>query len=518
MLVVYLANRYIRIIDGTLNGENPNVRFSHSIFDADGCVVNGVIKDAQGLEALLDAAWKEHKLPKTDVRLIVESSQFNSKQMEVPMQKPRILLDYIGREFADVERIEDPVYGYCSLQNRTVKKKKSDKNKKEENVKQPESINETGANATEAGEQEHKVEKNKTIDIYATLAPREYLKEYYDIFQKIGVTISSMECARSSILHMLTRLQMFSDATCILQFVDDMYLINILEYEGKMAYINRTRLFSEADSPGYLVEIARTVSNILQFAKAQHMDGQIPTVFAAGLKSEHIELYKQRIAEVNAEMEVCEWSQHVSHEYVIAASGLFSEVDKTRLIFQMHRNPEEEKKRVKRLKTLLPVASLASVLVIAAIVLGVQVLDKTRRLEQMNQYMQDSATIERLEKYDNAYALLMEYNAKISTLTALKERIERYPMANSRMEEILKECAKNLAEVEIVSYSAENGVLTFDTSAPDAEQIYLFVNLLAAQDIFAEVNYTGYTQNSDTSWTVQVNCVLAPRMEETDES
>lgn len=517
MLVVYLANRYIRIVEGSLNGTTPVVRFSHTIIDNDGCVVNGVIQDADGLAALLDAAWKEHKLPHNDVRLIIESSQFNSKQIETPIQKPRIMLGYIGREFADVDRIEDPVYGYCYLENEKAKKKKPKKEKPPKDKKQKED----GKGPEVEKKQENaggKETQNRTIEVFATLAPRAYLNGICSIFKKIGIEVTTIDCARSTVIQMLNRQPFLNGATCILQFVDDMFLINVLEYEGKFAYINRTRLFAEPDTPAYTVEIARSVSNILQFAKAQNMDGQIPTVYVAGLKSEDLDVYVDCISNINSEITVEEWKTSASPEYSLTLSGFFSNSDWISLIAQMRRNPESEARREQAKKTIAPIAILGLIVILAAAGLGINVVTKTKTLNELNAYLEDESKTNQIELYDQTYAELTELNAEIATLDALETRIREYPLVDSETEAILKECANGLAEIKINGYNADSGVLTFESSAPDAEQIYLFVNLLAEQDIFAEVNYTGYTQNSDTSWSVQVNCVLAPRTEAEDES
>ena len=49
------------------------------------------------------------------------------------------------------------------------------------------------------------------------------------------------------------------------------------------------------------------------------------------------------------------------------------------------------------------------------------------------------------------------------------------------------------------------------------EQINRVIDLLMEEEIFASVDYTGYSQNQDGDWSVNVNCTMAPVQGEAEE-
>ena len=89
-----------------------------------------------------------------------------------------------------------------------------------------------------------------------------------------------------------------------------------------------------------------------------------------------------------------------------------------------------------------------------------------------------------------------------------------YPRVDSATEQTVASCAAGLVTAEISSYNSVDGVLSFSTSAANVEQIHQFIDLLSQQPIFAAVDYTGYTQDSEGQWNVKVNCMMANRQEE----
>ena len=86
------------------------------------------------------------------------------------------------------------------------------------------------------------------------------------------------------------------------------------------------------------------------------------------------------------------------------------------------------------------------------------------------------------------------------------------------MEAVVENCAVGLVTATIQSYSAQTGLLQMETKARDVSQINQFVNLLTKQEIFASVDYTGYNEDSDGIWTVNVNCIMAPEQIEEEET
>ena len=107
MLVVYLSNRHIRVIVGEPGKKRIQVRKMCEILDSEGCILNGTITDEEGLSHLLAELWEEQKLPRKGVHLLLDTSQFQSRRMEVPVQKPLEMLQFVKREFQESGRQEE---------------------------------------------------------------------------------------------------------------------------------------------------------------------------------------------------------------------------------------------------------------------------------------------------------------------------------------------------------------------------------------------------------------------------
>ena len=92
-----------------------------------------------------------------------------------------------------------------------------------------------------------------------------------------------LESARGAVLRMVGMISQIKGETCIVQFVDDMTLINVLLYQGLYVYSEETGCRGSG-TVDFSVEIARSVSNILQFAQAQNIPEKVKMVYIAGLE------------------------------------------------------------------------------------------------------------------------------------------------------------------------------------------------------------------------------------------
>ncbi|MDU7709368.1 MAG: hypothetical protein E7J94_19075, partial [Clostridium sp.] len=122
------------------------------------------------------------------------------------------------------------------------------------------------------------------------------------------------------------------------------------------------------------------------------------------------------------------------------------------------------------------------------------------------------------EEYDRLNEELQAASSLGNSMVSLKSSVLAYPRVDSATEEVVASCASGLVTAEISSYDAENGLLSFDAKAGNVDQINRFIGLLNKQEIFAAVDYTGYSQGTDDQWSVKVNCIMAARQEESDDT
>ncbi len=494
MVVVYLSNRYIRVVDGDVSGGNIHAKSLYYSMDNRGCILNGTITDEEGFRDIIRNLWETNNIPKKNVYLVIDSNQFTTKVVDAPAMKPKQMMEYISREFTDVERISNPVYGYFPL---------SEGDKKKSKLKQ----------------------------FFAAVAPRELVRGYMESFAGLDITISGVESAVGVTMRLAKRLPQLKGSTCIIQFADDMSLINLLLVDGEYKYSSRNRMFSESGTPEFAAETARTVSTLLQFAKAQDLAQKIPQVYIAGLSEDELQIYKDSIGQIDAEMEADALQlepvvkpgkadggrQELTH-FALTVGGLIKTDPKTSILSRVVKDPEKEAGRKKRRKMMIPLFALAAVMFLLVGIMGGRAMYYNVQLKELEEYNQRTDIVASCDEYDLLNEELQAASSLGNSMVSLKSSVLAYPRVDSETERVVASCASGLVTAEISSYDAKSGLLSFDAKAGNVDQINRFIELLNKQEIFATVDYTGYSQGSDDQWSVKVNCIMAARQEESDDT
>lgn len=486
MMVVYLSNKYIRVAVGENTAGKIRVKGLYYAKDNRGCILNGTVVDSEEFVELMKELWETHQLPKRKVRLIVDSNQFTTKVVEAPIQKPKQMLEYVSREFAEVERIEEPVYSYMPMPGQTDKKAKMQR-------------------------------------VFATMAPKKVIQDYKDLFGILGIPLESIESARQVVPGLAAMLSPLQGKTCVLQLVDDMTFINVLLHKGQYIYSSRGRLFADVGTTEYVEEISRSVSNILQFAKTQNITEKIQEVWVSGISASDVSFLERSVRESNGEIQVSKISLDSDimfenaadgidpTEFAVAIGGLRQNGVKSPLLEQAEKNPEKEAARSKKKKVWIPVTVLGVVMLTIAGYLGGSLIYRKGKLEKIREYNTRADVVQACEAYDSLSEQIRSVNILSRNAQKLQEQIGLYPKVDSKTEQTVAACAAGLVSAEIRGYSSEDGVLSFDTHADGVEQINQFIKLLSEQDIFADVDYTGYRQDSKGQWNVEVDCTMAER-------
>ena len=100
---IYLNNLQVQIVNGTFGKKG---KFQNSIIaDApDGSIINGIVMDQDSFVQFLNRVWAEYNLSKKDVHLVVNSNKIAGKNLEVPNMGKKKTLNFIMREFSDMQR------------------------------------------------------------------------------------------------------------------------------------------------------------------------------------------------------------------------------------------------------------------------------------------------------------------------------------------------------------------------------------------------------------------------------
>ena len=561
MIALHLSNRHIRIVDGTVSGQRVTVQAMYDEEDTRGCILNGIVMDVDAFSDLMRTIWEKYNLPRKDVHLVINSSQFTTKILELPKQSEKLLMQFISREFSDVERIEDPVYSYYLLDDKTetrgsaapmqpkARKEKSEKTKKSFGLKlggkktknqpvppptqqplqqqmpweQPQAAQPAASVKAESEKKSEKVQR-----VFAQVVSRQYVQNYIELFQNLGITIESVEGARMAMLRLLEIAPLGNGMNSIIQMVDDITMLDVLVSDGRVEYCSRKRLFADRTTPSFAVEVARSLENILQFAQAHHLsESGINQVYISGLESEELSVYMDSVERINAAISVdplqIENFVNITSrpnngesfaDFSVAIGGLLPTKSKTSLVSQVTQKPEASEKTKKRRKIVIPVCGLGIVLLGIGGFFGFRVMDLSRQVQSIKAYNERPEVIEAVSRYDTATAELQAISTLHGGLTGLKESILKYPLVNSETQEVLSRCASGLVTATISSYSSASGVITFQATANNEGQINQFIALLKKEKIFGDGNYTGYIQDATQQWNVKVSVTMAGRQQE----
>ena len=436
MIALHLSNRHIRIVDGTVSGQRVTVQAMYDEEDTRGCILNGIVMDVDAFSDLMRTIWEKYNLPRKDVHLVINSSQFTTKILELPKQSEKLLMQFISREFSDVERIEDPVYSYYLLDDKTetrgsaapmqlkARKEKSEKTKKSFGLtkkekgeksfglklggkkektepvpptqqppqqqmpwEQPQAAQPAASVKAESVKKSEKVQR-----VFAQVVSRQYVQNYIELFQNLGITIESVEGARVAMLRLLEIAPLGNGMNSIIQMVDDITMLDVLVSDGRVEYCSRKRLFADRTTPSFAVEVARSLENILQFAQAHHLsESGINQVYISGLESEELSVYMDSVERINAAISVdplrIENFVNITSrpnngesfaDFSVAIGGLLPTKSKTSLVSQVTQKPEASEKTKKRRKIVIPVCGLGIVLLGIGGFFGFRVMDLSR--------------------------------------------------------------------------------------------------------------------------------------------
>ena len=171
--------------------------------------------------------------------------------------------------------------------------------------------------------------------------------------------------------------------------------------------------------------------------------------------------------------------------------------------------PKEVNDRQTRARILLVVAVF--ILMVGALVASIlyrkKVEDELQALKDYNESPQMVVDLMDYEMYRNDAA---RSAADVYSMKYIRASRDTYPVLTSTVIEKLEDTVRGYATVEISSFDATNGTMSFTVSAEKVEDINRFIAELLKIDLFTNVDYTGYSfDEAQKLWDVHVNCIMA---------
>ncbi|MCR5420194.1 MAG: hypothetical protein K6E98_04230 [Lachnospiraceae bacterium] len=478
--VVYLANQQIQVIEGKRAGKGAALIKRYLTLEApEGSVINGVVTDEDGFSEFIKAAWKEAKLPVNDVILIINSTKFVGRTLELPVLNEKTTYEYIAREFAEVGKEVDQIFSYIPI-----------------------------------GKTENKMNK-----YYVEGVESDYVRDCVSLFLKAGLKISAVYSDGSNLITLCGATSAKKHQTFVLLVADAMTLTTILWVNGAFNYGNTVRCFFDQGTPEYAADVARSVSQLIQFLKSNQSEAVLESIEIAGIDPADLSMYAEAISEQGTDAPVSLYSLYGLQasdpglqRYLHTISGFYGKYKTQDFLSKAmhHKKASKHKGLNDTVKLFIPAFIVFIIMAIVFTVMYIVKISKNRELQALNEFNESPEVMMNVSLFDaieqRTNFLLAQYNA----IKEIDEDILTYPCGNTEVMQVFRTCAAGYAEIELGAFDARNGTLSIEAKAAEVERINKFIKRLMEDPTFSDVNYTGYDYvDSDNMWKINITTTLA---------
>ncbi len=479
--VIYISNKQIQVVCARGGGHSARPVAAYTMASPEGSVINGMIMDPEALAPFIKGFFAHNKISTKDVSLVVNSSKIAGKRIELPAMNNAKTMDFVAREFNDVTRDgSKPVFSYTRL-------------------------------TTEKG--------SKVRKIYAETVDADFIKDYVDIFNEAGISLKGIYSSEGTMIKTIEQSAGKRYKNFVVQVADDNMLTNVLWTEGSFVYYSGQRCFNEPGTEEYIEECVRALSQLTQFMKANQMDTPIQNIFVAGIKGLDIDVYRQMTAASRIEATVewldCGLSQKVGRRFDLtsvlpALAGLFGQ-DKSNNLLTAYGAIKKEKKIDAFWQRSFVIIGIVFMIMLGLTVFFNMKMKKTEEaLDTAKSYNESPATLMNLAMYDQAVSAMTEGSDRYNSYVNVKNAVETFPVFNDKIREPLERCAVGYAQIELTSFDAVAGVLSFTANSERVQDINKFISRVQEEEIFSAVSYSGYSlNNNNNTWNIHVSCTLA---------
>ena len=491
-VTVFLSNTNIQIAVGKGTASGVKVKQFISAAIPEGAVLNGVVMDEEALSFAIADCWKKNKLPKSEVTLILNSPQLRANIIEMPLLNEKKTTEYVARETKDAEngRFTKAVSAWYLIDKDT---------------------------------------KAKSQRVISEMAEAEFVNTYVAIFGKIGVKIDDIHDGVNLAIRLLQGTT--HNNSVVYMILDGNSLVTIFFSQGKYFYHSTRRLFTQPGTPEFAKEIFNSISEIRQFASAQRLDDQIEDIRFAGLGDQQVARLSNDILNIDSLVNISSVScpSFVQSSdakqfpyFVYPCAGLLKiNSDRQTLLTATKKSADKFINSRNRLKVILPAAGFLLLLVIIYLILVFIGGQKKKTLAELNSYNTDPDNVAQITRYDEITDVVSGLGGRQGGVNLLNEYLDTYPIPDSTINDEISEAAKPY-NVKVIynSYNADTGVFSITAQSRTVEKINQFIADLMGNEMFAKIDYTGYSAIKDNGgWQINVVCTLAPReVEETPET
>lgn len=473
--ILYMSNQLVQAV--VVKGKKSRIVREEKA--PEGSIVNGTVTDEEVFSSWIKNFFAKYKLPRKDCTLVINSTQFNGRILELPKSSGIAVRRMIAREFSDT-RTENTVYAYHTLEN------------------------------TNGG---------KMQKVFAVSVEKQFLEAHLKLFAQIGIEISSIEPALSLFIKRFMGDAEVQKKNCIVQVMDGQEILSMLFVKGVYLYSQRNRIFSDGDGEMHAREAGAVIERLLQFGASQHLENPIETLFLCGARQEemktaieeNVNFTQPVVPRVYREEKGKGKKARAGRVGFVYPLGNIRKPDKNLNLVRLLRqeNAQYIKKRERSLMLMPSIVVLVLCLAVTA-VLGGKYISGNRDLNRVDRMMQSEELTDAYAAYELADANVTSMEQRIIGAQQIWERLMSYPTVSTPIRDVLQECAGESVSLELKNFNRDNGVLTLNAAAKDVRAIHEFIARLQEQEIFAAVEYSGYTLDGDQNiYSIHVICAMA---------
>lgn len=478
---IYLSNNIIRVITGTSTRGKVIVEQEISHVMPEGNLVNGVITNPQGLEQEIEELWKEYKLPRKNVYLVVHSSKFVSKQLTLPNVNKKKFMPMIPMEFTEVVRYEDAIYDYMKMPN---------------------------------------AEKSGMQDLLGLVAERSFVEEYITLFARLGIKIVGFTNAIATMIKTLHYLKFLEKKTCIIQIMDESNLESVLWVNGEFVHSTNRRIIAEQGSLEFYTEVLRHTSSTVQFLASMERDEEISEAYICGATMEDVNDLSAlgKTFKLGLEILPLDMGREITgikssdkiEDSVYVFGALINGKKDINLLKIYKRDLKSNHAKKMKAQRLIPIALIAG---IGLVVTGVQMkhyFSYQKHLNELNMYLTTPENVNTALEADRLEAKIRVNHTAIQEAEFAADIIQSYPIVNKKVRDTIEKVTQEGVTAEITGYNSADGKLSLMAKATTEQAINGYITSLYQTNLFEDIAYTGYTYvEAEGMYSINVACYLS---------
>ena len=476
---IYISNKQIQVITAKGKGLSAKPNQAYILDAPEGSVINGIVMDPDAMIEFLKGFFTQTGVSTKDVSLVVNSNKIAGKRIELPLMNPAKTLDFAKREFDDMERETEQVICYTTL-------------------------------PTEKG--------SKLKRIYAEAVERDFVQDYVALFHEMGITLKGIYSGEGTMIKMIEQTAAKISKTFIVQIADANILTNILWVDGSFTYYSSQRCFSDPGTAEYYEECVRALSQLTQFMKANQMESPIECIYVGGMQNMDMNTYQILAQSSRIEAQVTWYDcglankagQNFDYTTVLPSlAGLIGQEKTSNMLTNFSVKRAKETDAFWK-KSFILIGSVFVIMFIVTAALLFRSHMAKQKLKKVKEYNESPVIMFQLADYARCVTLMAAGSDRYASYTNMNNAIDTYPIFNDKLTGPIGRCAAGLADIEISSFNAEAGQVSFTATADNVENINKFIARLFEEAIFNDVYYTGSSsKQTENRWDIHVTCTLS---------